>query len=430
MFLFLVALFSDGVIGSTARDMIGSGKPAFAKATKAGSIPVVATNLRSRVHKQIEYLPPAEGLHPKSVIFPGSKGGAYPTHFLYHEPEGCVLPQKPADKTFDGPLTPAQKNATGLNGVFLLLHACAYNSDDWFALPEEVPMVRDLLSRGFLLAAPDAIIQPGGCWAVDLNMESLVYSFGLFRSAFGLEGLPLYAVGSSSGGTMLSGLVAHVTFAGTMFIASPGDANANAVGTFSKKDHPPTAFVLMPPDTFGVKSYIMGAVSALERNNVPVVSFEVEPKPISTLIDRADAMRIQKSVVEQMVSDISNVHFCRMGTMPFVLNPGFSDVAYSALIGRYVLTPVQQKSLWEELKVVEGVHSPTSEHFSEGISFLLQSRDSENAVQVMNSTTRKAVTSLLHPRNPVVPKINSTINCRFRSALLLQRVVVSAAYGF
>jgi hypothetical protein len=390
MFTILLALFSNGIGGATHGFFGPSTKSVLAKPINAGSTPAVATiskrssrrNTTRNLRKQIEYLPPAEGLHPKSVIFPGTKGGAWPTHFLYHEPQGCILPQKPAELTLDGPLTPAPTNATGLNGVFLLLHACAYNSDDWFALPEEVPMVRDLLSRGFLLAAPDAIIQPGGCWDPNLNRESLIYSFGLFRSAFGLEGLPLYAVGSSSGGTMLSSLVDHISFAGTMFIVSPGSATLHSVGTFSRKDHPPSAFVFMPPDTFGVETYIMAAVSTLQHNNVPVATFKAEPRPVSTLIDQAESMRIEKGVVQQMVSVISNVHFCKMaypGT-PLFLNPGYSDVTYNTLVARYPLTPVQSKSLWEELKVCEGVHSPTSEHFSDGINFLLSSRDSNKAL--------------------------------------------------
>lgn len=191
---------------------------------------------------------------------------------------------------------------------------------------------------------------------------------------------------------MLSGLVAYgMSFAGTMFIVSPGTARRNEAGTFAKKDHPPSAFVLMPPDTFGVKADIMGAVSALQHNGVPVVTFEVEPKPVTTLIDRADAMGIDKGVMQSMVSDISNIHFCHLKKSPggtstqqpgsFFLIPAYSDLAYMALIQRYSLTPKQTKSLWEELKVIEGVHSPTSEHFSESVNFLLTAKDSTKMAQ-------------------------------------------------
>lgn len=410
LFLFLILLSGGIATGPTEID--NTAKLSHASVNKTAGIPSFAAGQRGKQRKQVEYLPPAEGLHPKSVIFPGSKGGAWPTHYLYHEPDGCVLPQKPDSRTMDGPLTPAETNATGLKGIFLLLHACAYNSDDWFALPEEVPMVRDLLSRGFLLVAPDAIVQPGGCWAMELNMGSLLYSFDLFLSAFGLQGFPLYGVGSSSGGTMLSGLVAHIDFAGTMFIVSPGTAELNSVGTFSQKDHPPTAFVLMPPDTFGVKSYIMGAVQALQNNGVPVVTFEVEPKPVAALVDRADDMRIDKPVVQQMVSDISNVYFCRMKrpSMQFYLIPGYSDSIYTTLIGRYALTPVQTKSLWEELKVVEAVHSPTSEHFSESVDFLLTSQASTKALRLVHSSKAAEVDMVLsaRTRNDTVPGSAST----------------------
>lgn len=387
--LFLVlATLSHGVI-EAARNVGDIAKPVLRKSADIIKVPVAAVSQHSQghlwpsqTHKQVELLPPAEGLHPKRVFFPGSPGGASPTHYLYHEPPGCMLPQQPLLNA-KGPLTPAGKSAIRVKGVFLLLHGCGYNSDDWFALPEEVYMVRDLLSRGFLLAAPDATPgQPGGCWSPGLDAGPLMYSFGLFRNAFGLGHLPLYAVGTSSGGVILSSLVAQgVSFAGTMYIVSPGTAGQGQVGTFALKNHPPSAFVLMPPDRFGVKADIMAAVSALQGNGVPVATFEVQPKPVHVLLDRAEAMRIDKGVMRQMVSDISNKRFCQQKAPgSFFLLPAYSDVAYNDLMRHYALTAVQAKALWQELKVIEGVHSTTAEHFSESIDFLLTSQHSVKAV--------------------------------------------------
>merc|ERR1719321_2132095 len=128
----------------------------------------------------------------------------------------------------------------------------------------------------------------------------------------------------------------------------------------------------MPSDAFGVKADIMGAVSVLKHNGVPVVTFEVKPKPVHTLLARAKAMCIDKNAIQQMVSEISNVRFCQKHAAgSFYLKPTYSQGAYLTLIRRFSLTPVQAKALWEELKVIEGTHSPTAEHFSESIDFLL-----------------------------------------------------------
>jgi len=436
LFVFL-ALLSHRV-GQAVRNETGTVKPVLAKSTQAAKIPVVAKSQSSKartlnstensswpsqgLYKTVQTLPPALGLHPKQVIFPGSAAGSWPTHFLYQEPAGCTLPQQPLPNNA-GPLTPALKSATGLHGVFLLLHACAYNSDDWFALPEEVDMVYDLLRRGFLLAVPDAIQgSPGGCWSPGWNTLTLLHSFSLFRKAFGLEHLPLYAVGASSGGVMLSSLVAHgLIFAGTMFVVSPGTAN-----TFAIKNHPRSAFVFMPPDPFGAKQYIEGAVTALQHNGVHGVTFEAERKPIRRLIERAQAMRIDRHTMTQMVSALSKGRFCVEKQPGFCyLPPGYSGSAYTFLVRRYTLLPVQAKALWEELRVIEGVHSPTSEHFKESIDFLLTGQQTTKVLLQLRTPVESAEVNLsfsLVRNRGSSPYNNSATGLRARSLPLLHRV--------
>jgi len=420
MFVLFLALLSRDV-AQAARNGTGIVKTVLAKTAV------------SQNRTQMHFLPPADGLHPKHVVFPGSPAGTFPTHYSFQEPEGSILPQQLSPNT--GPSTPilgntmssTGKSATGLNGVFLLLHACQYTSDDWFALPEEVYMVHELLSRGFLVVAPDAILQPAGCWFPDSDTGPLMHSFGLFRRAFGLEHLPLYAVGASSGGVMLSSLVAHgMSFVGTMFIVSPGGARHAWPGTFAKQNHPRTAFVLMPPDIFGVKEDIMGAVEALKHNGVPVVTFEVKPKPIHSLIARAEAMRIDKNVMRLMVDEISNLGFGQQQSMSgptgsLYLRPTYAQGAYLTLVRHFSLTPVQGKALWEELRVIEGTHSPTAEYFSESIDFLLTGRYSTK--KLLPEKTSMKSGGVTGNKNVTLSSSNMTKGHR----LFLQQRVDSAA---
>eukprot|EP01135_Chromosphaera_perkinsii_P005097 Nk52_evm8s316 gene=Nk52_evmTU8s316 len=190
-------------------------------------------------------------------------------------------------------------------GVLVVLHGCQRQLTDWWTYPEEHAMVEAAREQGLVvlaLGAQDSIGNEGknGCWDVraeedfdsdvDGTVEkkkkrnaSSVGSSGdyenreeeglrnvdvargisavrYFVHKHGLETLPLYGVGVSSGGYMLSLLANHLEFAGIEIEISIGVGRAwrdllHGHLTGEQKPLPKIAFVKMPRDSSFTKQF-------------------------------------------------------------------------------------------------------------------------------------------------------------------------------
>jgi len=86
-------------------------------------------------------------------------------------------------------------------GLFVLFHGCGRKYTDWFNFPEEKVIVRYLLSRQYAILA---LQQQSGCWSQELHdnpdLNNAVVATTTMVKKYNLTGLPVFALGASSGG--------------------------------------------------------------------------------------------------------------------------------------------------------------------------------------------------------------------------------------
>lgn len=247
-------------------------------------------------------------------------------------------------------------------------------------------MVQKLFARGFAVVAPaEQPNAPGGCWVPTIDTAPVYAAMTQFLNTRGLNQLPLYGIGLSSGGGMAVSLAAAgLPFAGLHLNSSPGGAKKDNPGYFSKRiKWPPVSFVYMPADTYAAPDDIRTAETALTVMQAPVQVLEVQPKPIEELAERVDRAGILgpgagAKLVQQLQT--WGLVESRYGQNFMVMSS--ADQALSRLILDPVWGPQVKKvskAVYEELHLVEGVHGPTVEDFDTSLDFLTGA--SQNAAQ-------------------------------------------------
>lgn len=288
---------------------------------------------------------------------------------LYAAPPGAKVP-KPAVPGMPPPLP------NGLKGIAMLFHACGRNSADWFQLPEESAMVEKLFQREFAVVAPtEAPGAPGGCWVPTVDTPPVLAAMKFFLSSRGLDKLPLYGIGLSSGGGMASSLqYAGLQFAGLHLNSSPGGAKKNSPGYFTKKGFPPTSFVYFPADTYAAPDDIRAAETALVLNRVPVQILELQPKPVTDLAARVEAAGLGPDTGPKLVQQLEKWNLVENRYGQNYMMMASADQALSRLVADPAWNPIvatKSKMVYEELHAVEGIHGPSVEYFDQSLDFLL-----------------------------------------------------------
>lgn len=223
------------------------------------------------------------------------------TGVVLNAESGIVLvPQKAQVKPTKGHPEPIevlwQRPSGSVRAVVLLLHGCAHQGTDWWprehcahclGLPEEIRILRRVLSRGYMAVAVTSIDRESGCWTLpDLDRveEALahVYNSEGLASAF-----PLFAFGASSGGAFVGKLADTAVVGRTLLrcripqiMATPGTPRFST--TFQNGEHdswpaPPTLFIHMPVDSrtahrvsTSLDELWAGSVTAAELKCVPL----------------------------------------------------------------------------------------------------------------------------------------------------------------
>eukprot|EP00746_Dinoflagellata_sp_MGD_P002917 gnl/MRDRNA2_/MRDRNA2_105699_c0_seq1.p1 gnl/MRDRNA2_/MRDRNA2_105699_c0~~gnl/MRDRNA2_/MRDRNA2_105699_c0_seq1.p1 ORF type:complete len:564 (+),score=120.84 gnl/MRDRNA2_/MRDRNA2_105699_c0_seq1:155-1846(+) len=287
---------------------------------------------------------------------------------LYAAPPGAKVP-KPSVPGMPPP------DPAGLKGVAMLFHACGRNSADWFQLPEESQMVQKLFERGFAVVAPtEGPNAPGGCWVPAVDTTPVYSTMHTFLTTRGLDKLPLYGIGLSSGGGMAASLqYAGMKFAGLHLNSSPGGAKKNNPGYFARPGFPPTSFVYFTADNYASPDDVRTAETALTLNHVPVQVLELQPKPVEELATRVQAAGMDQETGMKLVKQLESwnlvenrygQNFMMMMTADQALNRLLATPAWNPLVAK------SSKTMYEELHLVEGVHGPSVEYFDQSLDFL------------------------------------------------------------
>jgi len=307
-------------------------------------------------------------------------------HVLYSFPGSFYPPHhtQPADVPAAGSVAP--------KGIFVMLHACGHLARHFYELPEEVEMSIAVLQRGYAIFAPDAYPMPGGCWGPSHDGILVRDALESWLDEHGLADKPLYGLGVSNGGVMLSYLysVMGVRFHGMHFNVSPGGAIHDDGGTFATSAHPPVTFVRMLGDPYAPVPTIDAAAAALRHAGSPVKVFDCPPQPIGLLYLRAEKIPLSRRAMEKILQRIDTwgvtewregpvqsqfknlprLHqkYIAYGTGKLVVNGLMEDPELVDIVRNHLA------ALAEEIYVIEGHHAPTSQHVGESLDFILQGR--------------------------------------------------------
>ncbi|WIA33969.1 hypothetical protein OEZ86_007064 [Tetradesmus obliquus] len=226
-------------------------------------------------------------------------------------------------------------------GLLLAFHGCGHAATDWFprsdsckdciGLPEEVAIARAALGRGYAVVALSSRDRSfSRCWAVphhrdapsaDIHSVSAVLAALLPRE--GLGGLPLYALGASSGGAFVLTLPAYLPLKGVCaqimglpadwyagFLpqqqaqqeedgADPevagGNANANAAA--------PVLFVHMPRDTH-TAALVAEDVELRKGRGLVSATLEVQPQAVTAAFLAGHMPELAAGGAAQQLADL------------------------------------------------------------------------------------------------------------------------------
>lgn len=293
----------------------------------------------------------------------------------------------------------APNSSSKLAGLFVLFHACGHTGFDWWYLPEEKAMTSILLNRSFAAVAFTAQPATGLCWHPRKDSPLVANALNLFITMHGLQSVPIYGLGASSGGVVLADLASRfkISFAGVYFCVSPGGALAPGTsgasknnwgpGTFASKSFPPSFFIYMENDPVAPRNAVLVARDALKDAGVPVQTREVQPKPLRELTHRSAELGLSQDVIARLMKTFKDWGFVQSKRDRF-LQPGREPTVEEYLTYGYVDTLLQRLSqdpTWmpvvfpvlgkvsEELHVLEARHGVISDYFNEGLDFLIHS---------------------------------------------------------
>ena len=186
-------------------------------------------------------------------------------------------------------------------GAVLLFHGCSHSGATWWRLPESWAFARAMLRAGFAVVGFTSRDRRSGCWHAGADMPAVKQALARARAADAggrlaalfARGVPVFAMGGSSGGTFVSQLASEpkrilgVPLAAVAVYISPG-----APDEYGPANATPTVFVHMPRDTSWASTRnVEAAASALKGRGVAADVLACLPKPLEakTFFERIDA---------------------------------------------------------------------------------------------------------------------------------------------
>lgn len=213
-------------------------------------------------------------------------------------------------------------------GVIMFFHGCKHAAKDYFpagtectdcvGLPEELRMVRLALSRKFTAVAisstggltATASTRPGEkCWRTDPDnatgpdyerVEStLAY---LKEHTLYDDNIPLFAVGTSSGGRFVTSLAPRFPIAAVNTMISPSVVSGRSEGSDSSTVPPPHVFTHMQVRDPRIASAVEKDINFLKQKGVPATQFTVAPRPVTATWLRESLPHWDDKLAEEVVA--------------------------------------------------------------------------------------------------------------------------------
>eukprot|EP00177_Eucheuma_denticulatum_P003967 GFKZ01007170.1.p1 GENE.GFKZ01007170.1~~GFKZ01007170.1.p1 ORF type:complete len:432 (-),score=39.81 GFKZ01007170.1:166-1356(-) len=291
----------------------------------------------------------------------------------------------------DGTQAVLQRPHITPRGTILLLHGCSHSATDYFpptahcpaclGLPQNRRLADLALQWGYNVVAVSSTDRAVKCWrtngtgavGADYDRVRTALEYARVHGAYG-AGLPLYAVGGSSGGYFASSLPlgmaiqgVYVIISGVVWMPRGGEWNRTMVGGL-----PAHVFGHMGGRDVRTAGRVKEARSALGEVGVASAEFSMVPKRVTAGYLMEAEPRWNESVVGEVVAALRGGGFLDVD--------GFlkADPRRSAwrgvvehLKGRLGDSLVaDQSALSSELNRAWGQHETSAEYFEQALAFL------------------------------------------------------------
>ncbi|XP_072983900.1 uncharacterized protein [Typha latifolia] len=172
---------------------------------------------------------------------------------------------------------------TSPKAVLFIAHGCNVRATNFWdkssncpscdGLPEERIFVLQALERKFAVLTISSL---GKCWSFEREMENVEWIIKWWIRKYKLGGLPVVALGASSGGYFVSALAAKMRFSSITIMIAEGVFNDMGV----PKGYPPTLFVHMQKDR--IRMSLVGTnMKALKNEGVEVKEIKCMEFPLT-----------------------------------------------------------------------------------------------------------------------------------------------------
>ncbi|RCV27343.1 hypothetical protein SETIT_5G317100v2 [Setaria italica] len=264
--------------------------------------------------------------------------------------------------------------AAPARAVLFVAHGCSCRPENFWppsprcpgcvGLPEDVAITDLALRRRFAVLA---VGSAGECWSLRKEVNGAKRVIQSWAAKNGLEGLPVVALGASSGGYFVSRLAAKMSLAAVVIMIAEG-AFGGAAGAPAAV-YPPTMFIHMPKDR--------RRAALLERNSKMLMKNGVEVKELQSL-----ELPLTPTLLSERITGLDRVLSEKIWTA--FREEGFvDDEGYMKEDGR--ATPwkdaLVKRGFWkevspladhiqEELNLAYGYHEMTSLHADEMFNWI------------------------------------------------------------
>jgi hypothetical protein len=172
----------------------------------------------------------------------------------------------------------SRMDADAPRGIAVLFHACGQQSEDWFELPEHRKIVQQLRKDHIALIALSSDNTVSRCWSTRFpasqneDVARVTMAVRQWIHSYDLQSIPMYGIGISSGGTLLSILSTSELmprFASQVLYISPGSMRAFKRAS---KTYPNTLFAHFRNDNhYASQRAVNAACTMLLRRGVRLV---------------------------------------------------------------------------------------------------------------------------------------------------------------
>ncbi|GJN17679.1 hypothetical protein PR202_gb04768 [Eleusine coracana subsp. coracana] len=253
--------------------------------------------------------------------------------------------------------------------VLFIAHGCRCRPENFWppsprcpgcvGLPEDVAITARALERRFAVLA---MASAGECWSMGSEVIAAKSVIRSWAARNGLGGLPVAALGASSGGYFVSRLAVKMNLAAVVIMIAEGAFGRS--GAALPRNYPPTMFFHMPKDK--KRAALVDSNSRiLRKNGVEVMELQSLELPLTSTLLSERIHGLDRGLSQRIWNAFKEEGF--INENGYMREDGRSTPWKDALVKRGFWKEVSPWAdhIQEELNLAYGYHEMTSLHIDE-----------------------------------------------------------------